>query len=1264
MTKVTAGLTLLAAAFALSLGPAMAFESAFTNVAKTVEGTPEQLSRIRTEILGMADEMPIAATEIAQVAATAGQLGIATEDVIEFTRVMVMLGTATNLTADQAATSMARFTNIMQIPVSQLPLLSAALVHLGNNSAATESEILTLGLRLAAAGSQLGLSGQQVLALSAAMKSLGITAEVGGSAMSRVLIDMVTASGPKLDTFAKLVGVTRQEFETLVKSRSPEAAGKLVLGFVEGLQKVDERGGSVRKVLQDLGLDSIRLRDTLFRLVGGGDQLARSFALVSDASVYGGALLNEYGRFAETTANRLQILKNRLTGIAIDLGTPTLGAVATIFDGIGDAALRLQSTLAPIAGEIRGLFSNLGEGLGDFYRELASPALTAGVAGLGGLAQVIGALAGAFNSLGPAGLILAALLADLYLVGPVSIALQTFRVAVAQVGVASAASAAGVGLLKTALQFGPLALATAGIILIGKAMQDASSDAREMARALSLDLAQSLEDGDWDGFSLKIQNIQRDVAALDASLADNAFSWRNLGQILRGAAEVFSPMENTVLNNKARLQELNGVLNDPNFGGNFRFNIKELADDLGISEQAAFNLVAATGKLEVAQRAGSNAFLEVKWAAKDYMDQLMGVSRETGVAVDEMLGQQVSVESLAKSYGVSMSTIQSAMAQAKVTEADLMDPKKYEDVLAKLDALIGPWQRIGDAAGLTADQIEQAIRATDNLIAAQSELADAFDKVKAARMAAEFPIENLRQATEAFAKATEEYKTGNISLEQYGQALLNLNSAQAAVAPNVDAAMEAQRRNTAAFRDTALAMKATEDEITNVLVSWGLLTRAEAAKLQVEGGDVLDLARKRVLDLRESLRGKFIAEMAVERGTTEADIERLLAQGDEWATSTFEAKMDAATEAPLREIADLMVAAGVWSDLEAEAFLSLNPDQAFAVLEASFSKMETWKGPWVGIMTADNNDVLAREGQARGVLQDFSQGDYLAILSGDNTDVMAKAEGARQTGRNFADDSYEAQYTADNTDAVTKAAGSRSTGRFFADDRYNAILTADNSNAMSRTNDAKTNADEYGAKRPNAVLSATDNASGVIQGAINRLNQFQSKSITITATTINRSVGTSGIAGLANGGVIRSYAGGGIENHVAQVARGRWPVRVWAEPETGGEAYIPMSPTKRPRSTAILGTVARDFGYNLVPMASGGMLRDQGSLAAVMAAAGFRSLGSNQFSRESIINIQAPVTLNFDGAGNLDEAKVARLTEASVNRALERLNRKLANARR
>ena len=73
--------------------------------------------------------------------------------------------------------------------------------------------------------------------------------------------------------------------------------------------------------------------------------------------------------------------------------------------------------------------------------------------------------------------------------------------------------------------------------------------------------------------------------------------------------------------------------------------------------------------------------------------------------------------------------------------------------------------------------------------------------------------------------------------------------------------------------------------------------------------------------------------------------------------------------------------------------------------------------------------------------------------------------------------------------------------------------------------------------------------------------------------------------GQADGGVLRFFANGGMERHVAQMAPAGI-TRVWNEPETLGESYIPHAPSKRYRSMAVLGETADLFGMQLAPKAT------------------------------------------------------------------------------
>ncbi len=142
------------------------------------------------------------------------------------------------------------------------------------------------------------------------------------------------------------------------------------------------------------------------------------------------------------------------------------------------------------------------------------------------------------------------------------------------------------------------------------------------------------------------------------------------------------------------------------------------------------------------------------------------------------------------------------------------------------------------------------------------------------------------------------------------------------------------------------------------------------------------------------------------------------------------------------------------------------------------------------------------------------------------------------------------------------------------------------------------------------------------------LANVKSRKVTVTAESIfTGGGGTHGVRAAAKGGIFSRFASGS-ENHIAQVAKGGdW--RVWAEDETGGEAYIPLAAGKRARSTAILGAVAKKFGYGLVPAASGLIVSAQ-----TQGLAAFNK-GVNNFNasvNKSVIQ-QAQKAFNTVGVG-------------------------------
>ena len=326
----------VAALGGLAAKSAVEFESAFTGVEKTVNGTAAQLAGLRQGILDMSKQLPTSAVEIAGVAEAAGQLGIATGDILGFTRVMIDLGNATNITAQDAATQLARFANITGMSAKDFDRLGSTIVELGNNLPPTEAEIVEMGMRLGAAGDAIGLSQLQIMGFSAALSSVGVAAESGGTAFSQVFkkIQMAASKGGKsLEEIGAVAGLTAQQFQELFAKDAAEA----VTRFVEGIGKAKDPLAVINNL--SAGFSSIRLSDSLLRAANAGDLLRRSLGLATDGWERNLALTEEAEKRYGTMASELAIARNNLTALGIDIGgelAPAIRLFADAIKGLGE----------------------------------------------------------------------------------------------------------------------------------------------------------------------------------------------------------------------------------------------------------------------------------------------------------------------------------------------------------------------------------------------------------------------------------------------------------------------------------------------------------------------------------------------------------------------------------------------------------------------------------------------------------------------------------------------------------------------------------------------------------------------------------------------------------------------------------------------------------------------------------------------------------------------------------------------------------------
>ncbi len=310
----------IAVAFGKAIKTSIDFESAFTGVRKTVDLTEEGFAELENRFKTLSTETGTTFIELSKIGELAGQLGVEGVDNIDkFTRTIADISVTTNLTAEQAATDFARFANIMNMPIEQVDRLGAVIVDLGNNLATTEAEIVNMGMRISGAGKALNFTEGQVMAWGAALSSVGVRAEMGGTAISKLMINissMVATGSEDLDGFAKVAGMTSEEFSKAFK----EDASKALQTFFNGLGKVKEGGGDVLTILEKLDIKEVRLRDAVLRLSSSYGTLNDSLGIQSKAWEENTALVDEADKRYATMERQIAKVKAEFAILGDEIG--------------------------------------------------------------------------------------------------------------------------------------------------------------------------------------------------------------------------------------------------------------------------------------------------------------------------------------------------------------------------------------------------------------------------------------------------------------------------------------------------------------------------------------------------------------------------------------------------------------------------------------------------------------------------------------------------------------------------------------------------------------------------------------------------------------------------------------------------------------------------------------------------------------------------------------------------------------------------------
>ena len=324
---------------------AIEFESTMADVSKVVDGLRDQNGaftksyyEMSDALLNMSKNIPMTADALGQIMASAGQAGIASEDLAKFTETAAKMGVAFDTTAEQAGEWMATWRTALNLSQTQVTALGDQLNYLGNTTSENVLKLSEVVTRVGALGQTAGLSAGEVAALAASMP--GVTAEISATGIKSMMIAMTAGASATSQQAAVLqqLGFTASDMANRMQT---DAKGAIIdlLGAIKQLPAAEQTAA----LSQYFGKESVSSIAPLLKNLG---YLQQQFAKVGDAAAYSGSMEAEYAVRADTTANKLQLMQNKLAVLQVQIGNKILPYVNDALDDLSANALpKAEKTL-------------------------------------------------------------------------------------------------------------------------------------------------------------------------------------------------------------------------------------------------------------------------------------------------------------------------------------------------------------------------------------------------------------------------------------------------------------------------------------------------------------------------------------------------------------------------------------------------------------------------------------------------------------------------------------------------------------------------------------------------------------------------------------------------------------------------------------------------------------------------------------------------------------------------------------------------------
>lgn len=327
--------TALVGAITASVSFAADYERAFADVVRTTGVARDEAQELRRDLIELSKSIPVSFTELAEIATLAGQLNIANEVIDDFTETVAQFAATTDVTIEAAATAFGRLDQLVDGVNGQFEKLGSAILAVGVDAVATESDIIAISTQIASVANIAGFSAAELVGFSSALASVGTRPELARGTFTRLFTEIqqsVAGGGDQLAAFARVAGQSQDEF---IEAWGAGSGAEQVIAILRG---VGESGSEADQVLAQLGITSVRDVPTLLKLAQSVGEVERQINVAKLGFQEGTELQEQYGIITATLSEQIEVLKNNFGALVASLGSlssPLSGVVGLLAEFLG-----------------------------------------------------------------------------------------------------------------------------------------------------------------------------------------------------------------------------------------------------------------------------------------------------------------------------------------------------------------------------------------------------------------------------------------------------------------------------------------------------------------------------------------------------------------------------------------------------------------------------------------------------------------------------------------------------------------------------------------------------------------------------------------------------------------------------------------------------------------------------------------------------------------------------------------------------------------